>query len=91
MEKLNLFYDKFRQFVSTKEKVLPNLIQESNEIITKLDKLDAQVIRSNVNITLQNYTIPQIKFIIKERIDEVIFNEFKKIKENNFKIIIFKF
>lgn len=91
MEKLNLFYDKFRQFVSTKEKVLPNLIQESNEIITKLDKLDAQVIRSSVNITLQNYTIPQIKFIIKERIDEVIFNEFKKIKENNFKIVIFKF
>ena len=91
MEKLNLFYDKFRQFVSTKEKVLPNLIQESNEIITKLDKLDAQVIRSNVNITLQNYTIPQIKVIIKERIDEVIFNSFKKIKENNFKIVIFKF
>lgn len=81
MEKLNLFYDKFRQFVSTKEKVLPNLIKESDEIINKLDKLNAQVIRSNVNVTLQNYTIPQIKVIIKERIDEVIFNLFKKLRD----------
>lgn len=72
IDKLNFFYDKLKKFVSTKEKVLPTLIQESNEIINKLDKLNAQVIRDSVNKTLQNYTIPQIKVIIKERIDEVI-------------------
>jgi uncharacterized protein YlaN (UPF0358 family) len=77
--------------VSTKEKVLPNLIQESNEVITKLDKLDAQVIRSNVNTTLQNYTIPQIKVIIKERIDEVIFNLLKKNKSKLVKLLFLNF